>query len=165
MIDFRQLCEKYQTLLITSGDINLPESDQLRVFQVKGNSTHRYNFAWIKTLRKILREDQIKQIVICSQSTRAGGCAVMNQSVNFNFNMSTFLHGKRVDFINEQQYQIITDEQVIVQQCLNLLTTEDIYAQVQNGDLRLVGAIIQPDGYWRTIFINGFEVNQQRLLN
>jgi len=163
MDTLKYLSEKYQTLLITSEDLNLPESDHVKVFLLKGDSTHRYNFAWIKALRKSLREDQINQIVICASEFGLGSS--MNDTISFNFNMATFLHGQKVDFISTEQYQTISQEQLIVRQCVNLMETDDIHTLIKQGKIRLVGAIIQPDGYWRTIFINGFEVNQQQSLN
>lgn len=112
----------------------------------------------------MIRDSGITQIVVCGvPNQKSSGDS--KSHIDFNFNMSTFLHGQQVDFINEDQYRTISLEHLIIEQCYALLEAEDIHMHIQQRNLRLIGASIQPDGYWKTIFIYGFDINQHRLLN
>lgn len=164
--NFKQLCERHHTLFITSSDLDLPESDDVYVYRVKGNAAHRYNFALLKSLRKMMHEPGITQIVVCGAPGLKKESAVdLHQYIDFNFNMTTFLRGKQVDFITDDQYRMLSMEHHIIDQCYALFEADDIQMRVQQRSLRLIGASIQPDGYWKTLFFNGFEINQHRLLN
>lgn len=112
----------------------------------------------------MIRESGITQIVVCGVPDQKSS-RDMESYIDFNFNMSTFLHGQQVDFIKEDQYRTISLEQLIIEHCYALFEAEDIRLHIQQRNLRLIGASIQPDGYWKTIFINGFDINQHRLLN
>lgn len=112
----------------------------------------------------MIRESGITQIVVCGvPDPKSSGD--LESHIDFNFNMSTFLHGQQVDFIKEDQYRTISLEHLIIGHCYALIESDDIHMRIQQRSLRLIGASIQPDGYWKTIFINGYEVNQHRLLN